>query len=72
MRVIVFEGYALDVRVFAKEHLCGEGLLRAGYGGRYLLEGLQSRTTTPGMEGYAHCERHRDLKFMLPPIAMKR
>jgi len=39
--VIVLEGYVVDVGTFAKEHPGGEGLLRAGYGGRDLSEGFQ-------------------------------
>jgi len=38
--VIVLEGYVVDVGKFAKEHPGGEGLLRAGYGGRDLSEGF--------------------------------
>jgi len=38
--VIVLEGYAVDVGGFAKEHPGGEGLLRAGYGGRDLTSGF--------------------------------
>jgi stearoyl-CoA desaturase (delta-9 desaturase) len=34
--VIVLDGYVVDVAGFAKEHPGGEGLLRAGYGGRDL------------------------------------
>ena len=36
--VIVLEGYVIDVGGFAREHPGGEGLLRAGYGGRDLSE----------------------------------
>jgi cytochrome b involved in lipid metabolism len=39
--VIVLEGYVVDVGAFAKEHPGGEGLLRAGYGGRDLSEGFR-------------------------------
>jgi stearoyl-CoA desaturase (Delta-9 desaturase) len=39
--VVVVEGYVVDVGGFAKEHPGGEGLLRAGYGGRDLSEGFQ-------------------------------
>ena len=39
-RVIVLEGYVVDVGAFAIEHPGGEGLLRAGYGGRDLSEGF--------------------------------
>jgi stearoyl-CoA desaturase (Delta-9 desaturase) len=39
--VIVLERYVIDVGAFAKEHPGGEGLLRAGYGGRDLSEGFQ-------------------------------
>jgi stearoyl-CoA desaturase (delta-9 desaturase) len=38
--VIVLEGYVIDVGAFAREHPGGEGLLRAGYGGRDLSEGF--------------------------------
>lgn len=38
--VIILEGYAVDVGEFAKEHPGGEGLLRAGFGGRDLSEGF--------------------------------
>ena len=38
--VIVLEGYVVDVGAFAREHPGGEGLLRAGYGGRDLSEGF--------------------------------
>jgi cytochrome b involved in lipid metabolism len=38
--VIVLEGYVIDVGDFAREHPGGEGLLRAGYGGRDLSEGF--------------------------------
>jgi cytochrome b involved in lipid metabolism len=38
--VIILEGYAVDVGAFAKEHPGGEGLLRAGFGGRDLSEGF--------------------------------
>jgi cytochrome b involved in lipid metabolism len=38
--VILLEGYIVDVARFAKEHPGGEGLLRAGYGGRDLSEGF--------------------------------
>jgi cytochrome b involved in lipid metabolism len=39
-KVIVLEGYVVDVRAFAQEHPGGEGLLRAGYGGRDLTSGF--------------------------------
>ena len=39
--VIVLNGYVIDVGEFAKEHPGGEGLLRAGYGGRDLSEGFR-------------------------------
>ena len=39
-RVIVLEGYVIDVGAFAPEHPGGESLLRAGYGGRDLSEGF--------------------------------
>jgi stearoyl-CoA desaturase (Delta-9 desaturase) len=38
--VIILEGYAVDVGAFTKEHPGGEGLLRAGFGGRDLSEGF--------------------------------
>jgi len=38
---IILEGYVIDVGNFAKEHPGGEGLLRAGYGGRDLSEGFR-------------------------------
>ena len=36
----MLEGYVIDVGAFAREHPGGEGLLRAGYGGRDLSEGF--------------------------------
>jgi len=39
--VVVLDGYVVDVGAFAKEHPGGEGLLRAGYGGRDLSEGFR-------------------------------
>jgi stearoyl-CoA desaturase (delta-9 desaturase) len=39
--VIVLEGYVVDVGGFANSHPGGEGLLRAGYGGRDLSEGFR-------------------------------
>jgi len=39
--VIVLEDFVVDVGAFAKEHPGGEGLLRAGYGGRDLSEGFR-------------------------------
>jgi cytochrome b involved in lipid metabolism len=38
---VVVEGHVVDVAGFAKEHPGGEGLLRAGYGGRDLSKGFQ-------------------------------
>ena len=38
--VIVLEGYLVDVGTFAGEHPGGEGLLRAGFGGRDLSQGF--------------------------------
>ena len=40
--VIVLDGYLIDVGIFAAEHPGGEGLLRAGYGGRDLSEGFRN------------------------------
>ena len=39
--IIVLDGYVVDVGTFAREHPGGEGLLRAGYGGRDLSEGFK-------------------------------
>lgn len=39
--MIILEGYVVDVGAFSREHPGGEGLLRAGYGGRDLSEGFQ-------------------------------
>jgi cytochrome b involved in lipid metabolism len=39
--VIILDGYAVDVAGFARSHPGGEGLLRAGYGGRDLSEGFR-------------------------------
>jgi cytochrome b involved in lipid metabolism len=38
--VIILEGYLVDVGAFAAEHPGGEGLLRAGFGGRDLSQGF--------------------------------
>ena len=38
--VIILEGYLIDVGAFATEHPGGEGLLKAGFGGRDLSHGF--------------------------------
>jgi cytochrome b involved in lipid metabolism len=40
--VIVLDGYLVDVGAFSQEHPGGDGLLKAGYGGRDLSTGFRT------------------------------